>query len=139
MKFFVCFCLICFGCGCSSTVFAEGPPRLAQPKLLFQQIVKGMPMGEEQEIRVVTGVLEPGVTTGWHTHRFPLAVYVLEGELTLEYEGKEPITLKAGDIAIEPANTRVVGYNAGTEVTRILDFYVSAPETPFVDPAPVKP
>jgi quercetin dioxygenase-like cupin family protein len=47
-----------------------------------------------------------GVTTGWHTHRFPLAVYVLEGEFTLEYEGKEPITLKAGDIAAEPANLR---------------------------------
>jgi hypothetical protein len=30
----------------------------------------------------------------------------------------------------------VVGYNAGTTVTRIIDFYVSDPDTPFVDPAP---
>ncbi len=130
---FLCLGLIVILC---VSVWAQDSPRLAQPQLLFQQSVGGMPTMERQEIRLVTGVLEPGVTTGWHTHRYPLVVYVLEGEFTLEYEDKEPITLKAGEIAVEPARTRVVGYNRSTKVARILDFYVSEPNTPFVDPAP---
>ena len=105
----------------------------AKPILLHRELLQGMPTGSLQEVRVVCGVLQPGVTTGYHTHRFPLAVYVVEGEFTLEVGDANPVTLKAGEVAVEPPNVRVVGYNAGTMVTRIIDFYVSDPDTPFVD------
>jgi len=38
----------------------------------------------------------PGDRTPFHTHRFPVTVYVLEGTFTLELEGRGTVIVKAG-------------------------------------------
>jgi quercetin dioxygenase-like cupin family protein len=94
-----------------------------------------MPRGERQEVRVLTATLKPGDQTVFHTHRFPVTVYILEGAFTLEMEGKLPVTVKAGQAMVEPPNVRMTGFNrSATEPMRVLIFYVSDPETPFLDP-----
>ena len=55
---------------------------------VLREAVSGMPRGERQEIRVLTATLKPGDKTVFHTHRFPVTVYILEGALTLEMEGR---------------------------------------------------
>jgi quercetin dioxygenase-like cupin family protein len=62
-------------------------PGVAKPDLPLREIVQGMPKGERQEVRVLTAILKPGDKTPFHTHRFPVTVYVLEGAFTLEMEG----------------------------------------------------
>jgi len=64
------------------------------PQLLLSKIVQGMPKGERQEVRVLTASFRPGDQTMFHTHRFPVTVYVLEGAFTLEMEGREPVAVK---------------------------------------------
>src|SRR6185436_8827736 len=69
---------------------------LVKPQLLLSKILAGMPKGDRQEVRVLTASFKPGNKTLFHTHRFPVTVYVLEGAFTLEMEGSEPDTVKAG-------------------------------------------
>ena len=107
----------------------------ARPQLLLREIVQGMPKGEMQEIRVLTANFKPGEKTVFHTHGFPVAVYILAGAFTLEMEGREPITVKAGQAMVEPPNVRMTGYNrSGTEPLQVVIFYVSDPDKPFLDP-----
>ena len=110
---------------------------LARPQLLLKEMVQGMPKGEKQEVRVMTASFKPGDKTVFHTHRSPVTVYILEGAFTLEMEGREPVTVKAGQAMIEPPQARMTGYNrSATEPLRVLIFYVSDPDTPFLDPIP---
>jgi len=110
---------------------------LAKPEFVLRQIIERMPRGEKQEIRVFTASFKPGDRTVFHTHRFPVTVYILEGAFTLEMEGRAPVTVKAGEAFVEPSNVRMTGYNrSATEPIRLVIFYVSDPDTPFLDLAP---
>ncbi len=106
----------------------------ASPRLLLQEVLTGMPRGDRQEVRVLSAAFKPGDRTVFHTHRFPVVVYVLEGAFTLELEGREPITVKAGEAMVEPPNVKMTGYNrSASQPLRVLIVYTSDPETPFLD------
>jgi quercetin dioxygenase-like cupin family protein len=109
------------------------PAGTAKPDELLNEVVAGMPRGERQEVRVLTATLKPGDRTPFHTHRFPVAAYVVEGAFTLEMEGRPAVTIKAGEAILEPPNVRMTGFNRATEITRIVIFYVADPGTPFLD------
>ena len=82
---------------------------VVKPQLLFSEKVQGMPKGERQQVRVLTASFQPRDRTMFHTHRFPVTVYVLEGVFTLEMEGREPITVKAGQAATMPPHVKMTG------------------------------
>jgi quercetin dioxygenase-like cupin family protein len=108
---------------------------LVKPRILMREIVQGMPKGETQEVRVLNVNFEPRDRTPFHTHRFPVTVYVLEGTFTMEVEGRAPITVKAGEAKMMPPHVKMTGYNhSNTEPLRLVAFYVSDPDTPFLDP-----
>jgi quercetin dioxygenase-like cupin family protein len=110
----------------------RGPTKPPPP--LLREIVQGMPKGEKQEVRVIEATLKPGEMTPFHSHRFPVTVYVLEGTFTLEMEGRAPVTAKAGQAIVEPPQVKMTGYNrSSTERMRVVIFYVSDPDTPFLD------
>lgn len=107
---------------------------VVKPQLLLSEIVQGMPKGETQEVRVLTANFQPRDRTMFHTHRFPVTVYVLEGAFTLEIEGREPLTVKAGKAIMMPPHAKMTGYNrSSTDRLRVVIFYVSDPDTPFLD------
>ena len=128
----------------SSLVFAAlliGLPSIAQaqatarPEMILKEVVSNMPKGERQEVRVLTASFKPGDKTVFHTHRFPVTVFILEGAFTLELEGRAPVIVKAGQAFVEPPNVKMTGYNrSSTEPLRLVIFYVSDPDTPFLDP-----
>ena len=108
---------------------------VVKPQLLLSEIVQGMPKGDRQEVRVLMASFQPGDKTLFHTHRFPVTVYVLEGAFTLEMEGREPVTVKAGQAVTMPAHVKMTGYNrSSTDPLRLVIFNVSDPDTPFLDP-----
>jgi quercetin dioxygenase-like cupin family protein len=121
---------VLFAAAIASPAFAQD----AKPELLLKEIVQGMPKGDRQEVRVLTATIQPGQKTPFHTHRFPVAIYVLEGEFTLELQGRPTLVVKAGQAAMEPPKVAMTGYNRGLSPMRVLIFYVSDPETPFLDP-----
>src|SRR5450759_5087034 len=75
--------VVCF----LSLITRAQEPGVVTPQLLLSEIVQGMPKGERQEVRVLTASFQPRDKTMFHTHRFPVTVYVLEGAFTLEMEG----------------------------------------------------
>ena len=94
-----------------------------------------MPKGERQYVRVLRASFQPGDRTMFHTHRFPVTIYVLEGEFTLEMEGREPIAVKADQAMVMPPGVKMTGYNRSSmEPLRLVIFSVSDPDTPFLDP-----
>src|SRR6184192_1409075 len=108
---------------------------VVKPQLLLSEIVQGMPKGEKQEVRVLTASFKPRDKTLFHTHRFPVTVYVLEGAFTLEMEGREPITVKTGQAIVMPSHVKMTGYNhSSTDPLRLVIFNVSDPGTPYLDP-----
>lgn len=108
----------------------------AQEITKLSNVVSGMPKGEKQEIRVITATLKPGAKTNYHTHPFPVTLYVLKGAFTLELDGRKPITVKAGEAIVEPPNIKMTGYNLSkSEDMDVVTFYVSDPQAPFLDPA----
>jgi quercetin dioxygenase-like cupin family protein len=106
-----------------------------KPQLLLSEIIQGMPRGEKQEVRVLTASFKPGDKTMFHTHRFPVTVYVLEGAFTLETEGREPVTVKTGQAMIMPPHIKMTGYNrSDSDPLRLVLFNVSDPGTPYLEP-----
>jgi quercetin dioxygenase-like cupin family protein len=107
----------------------------ARPNLVLRESVEGMPRGERQEVLLLTATIASGQSTVFHTHRFPVTVYVLGGTFTLEMEGRDTVTVLAGRSMVEPPNVRMTGHNRGADPTRVVIFYVADPGTPFLDPA----
>jgi quercetin dioxygenase-like cupin family protein len=66
----------------------------------------------------------PGAAFGKHTHPGEEIIYVLEGSLEYEIEGKPPVTLKAGDVFFVPAGTVHAARNAGSSNAAELATYV---------------
>lgn len=117
--------------GVTTSAQASGAAKLCA---VHREVVATMPKGEEQEIRVLVARLEPGDRTPHHWHRYPVTVYMLEGAFTLELDGREPVTVRAGEVFVEPPHVTMTGRNLEAEMpaTMVL-FYVSDPEAPFAD------
>src|SRR4029077_840022 len=58
--------------------------------------------------------LDPGVASPKHWHPGEEIVYVLEGSLEYQIEGKPPVTLKAGDVLFIPARAIHAAKNVGS-------------------------
>jgi quercetin dioxygenase-like cupin family protein len=109
-------------------------PGLARPNLVLSELVGQMPRSERQQVRVLTATFQPGDRTVFHTHRSPVTVYVLEGQFTLELEGRPPVVVGPGKAYVEPPHVKMTGYNrSSTEPLKVVIFYVSDPATPFLD------
>jgi quercetin dioxygenase-like cupin family protein len=128
-----------FALGCTLIAILIVPahaqePGLAKPNLIMQQLVEGLPKDDKQTVRVLTATFKPGDKTVYHSHRFPVTVYVVEGTFTLELKDRPPLTVRAGEAMVEPPNVAMVGYNpSASEHTKVVIFYVSTPDAPFLD------
>ncbi len=82
------------------------------------------PKTEKAEIVAVTGTLAPGGRTPLHQHPIPVYVYVMEGELEVQTEGKEARHYKTGDSFIESVNRSHQAFNKGSSPAKILVVFV---------------
>ncbi len=124
---------IVLGLSAAAAAQEHGAHGIARANLVLQQVVEGLPKDEKQAVRVMTASFKPGDKTVYHTHRFPVTVYVLEGAFTLEFDGKPPLTVNAGEATVEPPNVAMTGYNRTSSDTKVVIFYVSSVDTPFLD------
>ncbi len=78
------------------------------------------------KITSVIVTLKPGEETSRHKHEVPLYAYVLEGEVTIEYEGHGTKVVKAGESLMEGFDVWHVGKNTGKGPMRILGVFLGA-------------
>jgi quercetin dioxygenase-like cupin family protein len=74
----------------------------------------------------------PGAAFGMHTHPGEEVAYVLEGSLEYQFEGKPPVTLKAGDSLYIPAGTPHAARNVGSINAAELATYLVDKGKPLV-------
>jgi quercetin dioxygenase-like cupin family protein len=77
----------------------------------------------------VTGaivVIGPGKETGWHTHAVPLFVYILQGQVSVDYGSKGVKVYKAGDSFLEAMNWPHNATNKTDKPVNILAVYIGA-------------
>jgi quercetin dioxygenase-like cupin family protein len=89
-----------------------------------------------QMARLSEVVLAPFAQTPVHTHPGPEAVYILEGPIVLQTEGKLVMLLR-GDLAVLPGDTALQArYIGGVGQGRFLALFVVAEGAPFSSPIP---
>lgn len=85
-----------------------------------------------REVVQVRVELAPGVAFPKHTHPGEEIIYVLEGSLEYQVEGKPPVTLKAGDVLFIPAGKIHAAKNVGSGNGSELATYVVEKGKPLV-------
>jgi quercetin dioxygenase-like cupin family protein len=85
-----------------------------------------------REVVQVRVDFDPGYVAPKHTHPGEEVVYVLEGTLEYQIEGKPPVTLKVGDVLFIPAGTIHTAKNVGTGSGAELATYVVEKGKPLV-------
>jgi len=76
--------------------------------------------------------IDPGVTAPAHKHPGEEIIYVLEGMIEYDVEGKPPVTLKTGDVLFIPAGVVHSAKNVGTGNAGELATYVVEKGKPLV-------
>jgi quercetin dioxygenase-like cupin family protein len=77
--------------------------------------------------------IDPGKAAPKHRHPGEEIVYVLEGQMQYQLEGKPPVTLKAGDVLFIPAGVPHSAKNVGTDNAAELATYVVEKGKPLVE------
>jgi len=108
----------------------QGGPKLTQ-------ILRSDLRGQEQTVReTVVNVLDmpAGAAAPWHMHPGAQEIlFVIEGNLTVEIEGSGMSILKAGEIALIPAETPHLARNDSASPARALVTHSRADkDKPFV-------
>jgi quercetin dioxygenase-like cupin family protein len=85
-----------------------------------------------REVVQVRVDIDPGVAFPKHKHPGEEIVYVLEGSLEYQVEGKPPVTLKAGDVLFIPAGAVHAAKNVGSGNGAELATYVVEKGKPLV-------
>lgn len=83
----------------------------------------------------VEATLEKGVTVARHTHPGIEASYVAEGEFELPVQGRETITVKAGDAFQIPPETPHAGGKPTPVKSRVMATYIVEKGKPLASPA----
>ena len=97
----------------------------------LQQHDLSVPGREVVQVRVD---IAPGVLAPNHSHPGEEIVYVIEGLLEYQLEGKPPVTLKAGEVLFIPAGTIHSAKNVGSVNAAELATYIVEKGKPLVTP-----
>ena len=87
-------------------------------------------------VQVLTEIPE-GVESGWHTHPGEEVGYIVAGTVRMEIQGRETLTLNAGDGFLIPPRTPHNATDLGPGTGRMLSTYLvetGQPISAFVDP-----
>ncbi len=88
-----------------------------------------------REVVQVRVDIAPGTAFGRHSHPGEEIVYVIEGSLEYEVEGRPPVTLKAGEVLFIPAGVIHAAKNVCSGNGAELATYVVEKGKPLVVPA----
>lgn len=94
------------------------------------------PKTEKPEVVSVVGVLESGGRTALHQHPVPVFVYVLEGDLEVQTEGKAVRSYKAGEAFLESVGRWHQAFNKTDKPVKLLVLFVGEEGKPTTQTKP---
>ena len=110
---------------------------LAQDVRIRTLLSKDLAGIEGKEITMITVDYLPGAADPVHTHNAHAMVYVLEGSVVMQVQGKAPVTLMPGQTFYEqPGDVHTVARNASnTAPAKFVVFFVKDKGAPVLVPA----
>jgi quercetin dioxygenase-like cupin family protein len=112
-------CLACLGSAMAEDVATVK----VMPVLTTTKTAIGQPLvlpTRNPQVVVTTMEIAPGARLARHMHPFARYAYVLQGEVTVEYEGGQRQTFRAGDFIVEAIGAWHFGTNTGAVTLRLL-------------------
>jgi quercetin dioxygenase-like cupin family protein len=88
------------------------------------------------ETVMVLAEMEPGNSSGWHTHPGLESAYFLEGEVLMKFAGKPDLVVKAGQAVLIPAGLAHNDYNVSDKPYKALAHYIVEKGKPLASPVP---
>ncbi len=79
--------------------------------------------------------IAPGMVAARHSHPGEEVIYVIEGTLEYQVDGKPPVTLKAGEVLFIPYGVIHAARNVGTDNAAELATYIVEKGKPLSVPA----
>ena len=109
---------------------APGKPEVStildkQAQTVLDQFLQ-YPTGSQAQVSSAVLTFAPGVSTGLHKHEAPLYVYVLEGTITVTYEGGIVKDFSAGSAILEAVGTAHNGENRTDKPVKLLVVNIGA-------------
>jgi quercetin dioxygenase-like cupin family protein len=86
-----------------------------------------------REVWQLRSEFAPGATFPRHRHPGEEVIYVLEGTIEYDIDGKPPLTLKAGDVLFVPFGVVHAAKNVGTTPASELGTYVVEKGKPLTE------
>jgi len=96
-----------------------------QAQTVLDQLLQ-YPTGSQAQVSSAVLTFAPGVSTGLHKHEAPLYVYVLEGTITVTYEGGIVKNYSEGSAILEAVGTAHNGENRTTTPVKLLVVNIGA-------------
>jgi len=108
----------------TSTAVANGKPQSSvvldkQAQTVLDQLLQ-YPSASQAQVSSAILTIAPGVSTGLHKHDAPMYAYILEGTLTVTYEGGIVKEFSAGSAILEAVGTPHNGENKTDKPVKIL-------------------
>jgi quercetin dioxygenase-like cupin family protein len=113
------------------------PPAIAQQPTVQRKVLltQDLPIPGYQTVMAAVEI-PVGGREGRHTHPGAVVVYVLEGDLTLDHEGKPTTTYKPGDAIFIEAGKIHEGINKGTSPVKVVGTFVVEKGKPLTTQVP---
>ena len=121
---------------CASFAIAALPAAAAPHAEVETMLTKALADYPGKEGQFITVTYPPGAVDPVHRHDAHAFVYVLEGEIVMQVQGGEPVTLKPGQTFYEgPNDVHVVGRNASsTKPAKFVVLLVKKQGAPVLTP-----
>jgi len=107
-----------------------GTSAQADKRAQLSQHDLSIPGWEEVQMRVD---LDPGHIAAKHRHPGEEIIYVVEGTIEYDLEGKPPATLKAGDVLFVPKGVAHSAKNVGTTNAAEIGTYIVPKGQPLLE------
>jgi len=89
------------------------------------------PNFQENEVTILKITIQPGKSTGWHKHEFPVFAYILNGNLTVEIENNKAMQFVENSSFSEVIDTLHNGTNNGKEDVVLIAFFMGEKGKPL--------
>ena len=76
--------------------------------------------------------IAPGTASGRHSHPGPEVGYIIQGDVSMEFDDAPPLELHSGDPFLIPSGRIHNARNVGTVGTKMLSTYFVDPDQPLV-------
>jgi quercetin dioxygenase-like cupin family protein len=113
-------------------IIISGTAMAQQPGIKRTELQRHDLSTRGREVVQVRIDFDAGTAFGKHSHPGEEIIYVIEGLLEYQVEGKPPVTLKAGGVLFIPAGTIHSAKNAGRDNAAELATYVVEKGKPLV-------